>query len=151
MKNNVVGTVISVIVLFLSLIILPSYFIGIIDWRNDLNICQTSARNFVDMVIDNQQITEKALSELNLSIASCTSSFTYEYYREEKVTNPGADGTIETSWVYTEVTPDTKWRTGDIVTIIIKQNGLNVFQRISTVLIGTPFYSTDIRLSGMVR
>lgn len=153
MKNNVVGIVISVIVLFMSLIVLPTYFIGIVNWRNDRAICLSAARNFVDMVIDNGYVSEKALADLNLSIASCSTTYSYEYYREEKITNPGVIGgdDFETTWVYVEVTPDTKWRKGDIVTIVITQESVNIFQRIAASILGTPFYDTNIRIPGMVR
>ena len=81
MRQSIVSNVIAIIILFVSLIVLPSYFIGIINWRSDMNTCQTAARNFVDMVIDNGKISDKALTDLNLSIASCSGDFVYEYYR----------------------------------------------------------------------
>ena len=60
-----------------------------------MNKCQSAARNFVDMVIDNGQVSDRALSDLNLSVASCSSTFTYEYYREERVTNPDPNNADE--------------------------------------------------------
>lgn len=152
MRNSVVSMVLGVILLFLSLIILPTYFIGVINWRNDLNTCQTAARNFVDMVIDNGQITDKCLSDLNLSLASCSSTFTYEFYREEKTTNPGATtGTSQTTWNHADVTTDTIWHTGDICTIVITQRGSNPFQKIAQMILGTSYSKIEVRLSGMVR
>ena len=159
MRNSIVGMIVGVIILFVSLIILPIYFVAIVNWRDDMNTAQTSARNFVDMVIDNGQITEKALSDLNLSLAGCTGTFTYEYYKEEKTTNPAikldADGhevhTTETTWNVVEVGPDTIWREGDLVTIEIHQSGMNLFQRLAAATMGSYFTSVDIRLSGMVR
>lgn len=158
MRSSIPGMVMGVIILFLSLIVLPTYFISIVNWRDDMNTCQTAARNFVDMVIDNGQITEKALSDLNLSLAGCTGTFTYEYYKEEKTTNPAVvivDGTAtrgsETTWNIVEVSDDTIWREGDLVTIVIHQSGLNLFQRLSSAIMGSSFTTVEIRLSGMVR
>ena len=151
MRNSLVANVLGVILLFLSLIVLPTYFIGIVNWRDDMNTCQTAARNFVDMVIDNGQITEKAISDLILSLASCTSTFTYEYYREEKTTNPDGAGGSVTTWNYAEVSPDTVWRSGDICTIVITQRGMSVYQRIAAAILGTASNRIEIRLSGMVR
>ena len=153
MRQNIVGNVISIIVLFIGLIILPSYFIGIIQWRQDMNICQTAARNFVDMVIDDRKITERALSDLNLSIASCTGDYNYEYFREEKIVNPNPEtaNSYLTTWVHKDVTDDTKWRTGDIVTIVISQKKVNLFQRLATALLGSSWNNIEVRLSGMVR
>lgn len=151
MRDSIIGKVIGVIILFLGLVVLPTYYIGIVNWRDDLNTCQTSARNFVDMVIDNGQITDKAIADLNLSLASCSSTFTYEYYREEKVTNPDGAGGSVTTWNHVEVTPDTVWRTGDICTIVITQRGMSVYQRIAAVILGTSYQKIEIRLSAMVR
>lgn len=153
MRNSVVGLVFGILILFVSLIILPTYFIGLINWRTDMNKCQTAARNFVDTVIDNGRVTDRALSDLNLELAGCSSTFTYEYYREERVANPvdPSTGTIDIEWVYVDVTPDMVWRTGDFCTIVIRQQGLNVFQRISAALLGTQYNKMEIRLTGMVR
>lgn len=151
MRNSIIGTVLGVIILFLGLTILPIYYIGIVNWRDDMNTCQTAARNFVDMVIDNSQITDKALSDLNLSLASCSSNFTYEYYREEKVTNPDGAGGSVTTWNHVEVDENTVWRTGDICTIVITQRGMSVYQRIGAALLGTSYSNIEIRLSAMVR
>lgn len=153
MRQSIISNVIAVIILFLGLIVLPSYYIGVINWRNDMNTCQTAARNFVDMVIDNGQITERALTDLNLQIASCTGEYTYEYYREEKVVNPDPEssGRYITTWVHVEVNDDTVWRTGDIVTIVITQKNANLFQRLSNALMSSSWNNIEVRLSGMVR
>lgn len=152
MRQSIIANVLAVIILFISLIILPSYFIGVINWRNDMNICQSAARNFVDMVIDNGKISERALSDLNLSIASCSGDYSYEYYREEKVVNPdGNSGEYITTWVHVEVDEDTEWQVGDLCTIVITQRGTNIFQRVANSLLGMSWNSIEIRLTGMVR
>lgn len=153
MRQSIVSNVIAIIILFVSLIVLPSYFIGIINWRSDMNTCQTAARNFVDMVIDNGKISDKALTDLNLSIASCSGDFVYEYYREEKVVNPDHDhaGQYIVTYAHVDVDKDTEWRTGDIVTIVVTQKSMNLFQRLSNALMGASYNNIEIRLAGMVR
>lgn len=152
MKQSNIGIIVGIIILFISIIILPTYFMSVITYRDDLNRSQVAARNFVDSVIDNGQITERSVSDLNLELAACTSTFAYKVYREEKIIQPiGNTGKTETTWVYTEITDDTVWRTGDIVTIVIEQQGLNLYQKMAMLMPGAWFYTTDIRLSGMVR
>ena len=153
MRNSIVATVIGIIILFVSLIVLPAYFLGIIHWRSDMNTAQTAARNFVDMVIDNGQITDKALSDLNLSLSGCSSTFTYEYFREERVINPDPvhTGQVKVEWVYTAVDDDTIWNSGDLCTIVITQRNMNLFQRLSAMLLGSSYNNMEIRLTGMVR
>lgn len=118
-----------------------------------MNTCQTAARNFVDMVIDNGKISDKALTDLNLSIASCSGDFVYEYYREEKVVNPDPDhdGQYIVTYAHVDVDKDTEWRTGDIVTIVVTQKSMNLFQRLSNALMGASYNNIEIRLAGMVR
>lgn len=153
MRQSVVSTIIAILILFVSLIVLPAYFIGVISWRSDMNICQVAARNFVDIVIDNGKITDKAITDLNLSVASCSGSFSYEYYREEKVVNPDPDnpGKYLVTYAHVDVDQNTQWRTGDICTIVIKQDSMNLFQRISMSLLSMSYNNIEIRLSGMVR
>ena len=153
MKINIVTITGGIIILFFGLVILPMYYIGILNWRTDAVNTQIAARNFVDMVIDNGYVTEKALTDLNLTLSGCYGTYTYEYYRDEKVTNPNPDdpSKAEVSWIKTEVTEDTVWRSGDIITIVIKQRGVNLLQRISMNFLGSSYNTLDIRLAGMVR
>lgn len=152
MKQSIVGTVLGVLILFISCVILPTYFMSIITYRDDLNKCQVAARNFIDMVIDNGSINERALSDINLSLASCTSTFSYKYYREEKILQPSEEeGFVDTIWVYTDVVDNVNWNTGDIITVVITQEGLNIYQRIAMIMPGASFAAPEIRLSGMVR
>lgn len=153
MRNSIVATVLSVIILFISLIVLPTYFIGIVNWRTDMNTCQTAARNYIDMVIDNGCANEKAISDLNLSLAACSSTFTYEVIKEKRVVNPDTSSSYKTEWVAVPVDPTgtTKYDSGDLVTIVITQRSMNQFQRISMVLLGTAYSNMEIRLTGMVR
>ena len=151
MKNSIMGMIVGIMILFIGLIIMPTYYIGIVNWRDDMNTCQSAARNFVDMVIDNQQITDKAVSDLNLDLAGCKSTFVYTVYREEKVTNPDGNGGFITTWNHVDIENNTKWRQGDIVTIEVTQRGLNIYQRISALFLGTGYTKIGVRLSGMVR
>lgn len=153
MRQSIVANVIAVLILFMSFIVLPSYFIGVIQWRSDMNTCQVAARNFVDMVIDNSKISERAITDLNLEIASCAGDYTYEYYREAKVVNPDPNNAGEyiTTWVHVEVDENTEWNTGDLCTIVITQRTPNVFQRIANAMLSTSWNKIDIRLTGMVR
>ena len=45
----------------------------------------------------------------------------------------------------------TVWNTGDLVTIVITQKDRNIFQRISSMMIGMSYNNMEVRLTGMVR
>lgn len=151
MRNSIVGTIIGVILLFFSIIILPLYFVGIVQWRNDVNMAQNAGRNFIDKVIDSGEVTDKTMEDLNLELAGCTVVFKYEIRYAKKVVSPDPDdpdGTI-TTWV--NIDKPEVLREGDIVTIDMKQQNLNIMQRLANACLGTVFNREDITISGMIR
>ena len=156
MRQSIVSKVLGVIILYISLVLLPIFFISIVDWRDDSNRIQVASRNFVDKTIDAGQITRDMVEDLNLSLAACNGSFTYSISRETKVTNPIYDvnGNVtgyETTWQYAEFDNDTMWLTGDIITVTIEQNGFSLFQRLAMGLVGVSYNKQECVLSGMVR
>ena len=152
MKTSPSAILIGILILFVGLIILPIYYQSIIDWRDDMNTVQQAGRNFVDKVIDAGVITEDMLEDLNLEIAGCKSSFSYKYYRETKVTNPAnTESGYTTTWEYAEIKVGQVWEQGDIVTIVITQNSLGAFQKLSAGLMGNAWAVKEVRLAGMVR
>ena len=88
---------------------------------------------------------------MNLALAGCTATFTYEYYREERITNPKEDGGVVVKWVNTSVDEDTIWHPGDLCTIVITQKSPGLFQRLSMGLLGVSYNNMEVRLTGMVR
>ena len=90
MKVSIAGMAVQIFILFFSLIVLPIYFMSIIQYYKDVNRIQTAERNFVDYVIDNRQVSDAAMSELNLSIAA--------------VLWIGASGTIEVGAISASIT-----------------------------------------------
>ncbi len=152
MKTSVAGMAVQIFILFLSIIILPIYFMSIIQYYKDVNRCQVAARNFVDYVIDNRQVSEAALAELNISLAAVSTPVSATVKRETRVIDPAdASNETEIKWVYTEWDEDTVWYQGDLVTVEITQETVNMLQQISGVFLGTNYSNMDIRLVGMVR
>lgn len=152
MKTSVAGMAVQLFILFLSIIILPIYFMSIIQYYKDVNRVQVAARNFVDYVIDNRQVSESALAELNISLAAVSTPVSAEVKRETRVIDPADDSNeTEIKWVYTEWDEDTVWYQGDLVTVEIKQESINMLQQISGVFLGTNYSNMDIRLVAMVR
>lgn len=152
MKTSVAGMAVQIFILFLSLIILPIYFMSIIQYYKDVNRCQVAARNFIDYVIDNRQVSESALAELNISLAAVSTPVSATVKRETRVIDPADDSNeTEIKWVYTEWDENTTWYQGDLVTVDIEQENINMLQQISGVFLGTNYSNMNIRLVGMVR
>lgn len=154
MRNSIVSMMISVIIMFVSLIVLPLYFISVIDWRDDMNTIQSACRNFVDEVVDVGQITDQMVADMNLQLASCSSTFNWKISKKTKVTNPDPDaalGATLTTWQPTDCNYDTTFSTGDIIIVEVNQVSQNLFQRLSALLLGSSYNSRQCRLAGMVR
>lgn len=152
MRTSIAGMAVQVFILFLSIIILPIYFMSIMQYYKDLNKCQVAARNFVDYVIDNRQVSESALAELNISLAAVSTPVSSTVKRETRVIDPAeAAGETSIKWVYTEWDENTVWYQGDLVTVEIEQESINMLQQIAAVFLGANYSNMNIRLVGMVR
>lgn len=152
MKVSIAGMAVQVFILFLSLIILPIYFMSIIQYYKDINRIQTAERNFVDYVIDNRQVSNAAVTELNLSIAAVSTPVTVDIKRETRIINPASTpGAVDVSWVAAEFNEDTIWDQGDLITIEVKQENANIMQQISAMFLGSSYNNISMRLTAMVR
>lgn len=152
MKISIAGLAVQIFILFLSLIVLPIYFMSIIQYYKDVNRIQTAERNFVDYVIDNRQVSDAALSELNLSMAAISTPVTITIKRETRVINPGSTaGAVDVKWVAAEYTSNTIWEQGDLVSVEVIQENANIMQQISAVFLGSSYNNLNVRLTGMVR
>lgn len=152
MKVSIAGMAVQIFILFLSLIVLPIYFMSIIQYYKDVNRIQTAERNFVDYVIDNRQVSDAALAELNLSMAAVSTPVTISISRETRVINPGSTaGAVDVTWIAAEYDSDTIWEQGDLITVEVKQEQANIMQQISSVFLGSAYNNLNMRLTGMVR
>ena len=118
-------------------------------WRNDLNIVQNETRNYIDKIIDTRTNSIDAEEDYKLALAGCNGTFTYQLLHEAKATNPDGKGGTITSWVVTK--ENTLWNKGDIVSIKVTQESLNVFQKIAANMFGMNFMNTEVNMAGMVR
>ena len=151
MKGNTASLIISIVVLVISLVILPTYFKSIENSRDDAVRVQNAVRNFIDIAIDNQQISEDAIAALNLELASCTSVYSYKIYRDQKIVTPTAGGSYEVTWVTVEVHPGDTLVQGDFIIVDAQQESLSVFQRLSAILSSASYTKYSTRMSAMVR
>lgn len=152
MRTSIASMAVQIFILFLSLVILPIYFMSIIQYYKDVNRIQIAERNFVDYVIDNRQVSEAALSELNLSIAAVSTPVKVSIQRETRIINPGSTaGTVDVSWVAAEYDSNTIWSQGDLITVDVRQESANIMQQLSSVFLGSSYNNLNMRVTAMVR
>ncbi len=152
MKVSIAGMATQIFILFFSLIVLPIYFMSIIQYYKDVNRIQVAERNFIDYVIDNRQVSNAALSELNLSVAAVSTPVTVSIKREIRVINPGSTaGAVDVAWIAAEYDENTIWDQGDLITVVIEQEQANIMQQISSVFLGSSYNNLKFQLTAMVR
>lgn len=151
MKSSVVSVVLTIIVLVVSLIVLPTYFKSIENSRDDAVRVQNAMRNFLDVCIDNQKLPEEALQNLNIDLAACTAGYSYTIKRDQKIVTPTVGGDYIISWVTVGVEPGDHLAQGDFITIFVKQDSLSIYQRIASILSSSSYEPYNDQLSAMVR
>ena len=152
MRTSIASMAVQIFILFLSLVILPIYFMSIIQYYKDVNRIQIAERNFVDYVIDNRQVSEAALSELNLSIAAVSTPVKVSIQSETRIINPGSTaGAVDVSWVAAEYDSNTIWSQGDLITVDVRQESANIMQQLSSVFLGSSYNNLNMRVTAMVR
>lgn len=149
MKTSVIGSIVTVITLFIGLVIMLVYHLSIITWRDDIVTVQTETRNYIDKIIDTSINTEGYIEDYNLALASCSNIFTYSMEHYAKAVNPDGKGGTIANW--TLVKDNTNFSKGDIVKIVVVQKSYNIFQKIASSLLGMQYVHKDISMAAMVR
>lgn len=153
MKISIAGMVTQVVILFLGIVILPIYYMSIIQYYKDVNRIMVAERNLIDYVIDNKQVADSALSEFNLTTAAVSTSVDVTITRETRVIDPSDDSPskVDVKWVAVDWDKDTVWLQGDLITVNVKQDSSNIMQQISGIFLGSMYNNLDMPMTGMVR
>lgn len=143
----------QVVILFLGIVILPIYYMSIIQYYKDVNRIMVAERNLIDYVIDNKQVADSALSEFNITTAAVSTSVDVTITRETRVIDPSEDSPskVDVKWVAVDWDKDTVWLQGDLITVNVKQDSSNIMQQISGIFLGSMYSNLDMPMTGMVR
>lgn len=149
MKISIPSLILSVIVVFVGLIVMPLYYISVVQWRNDYETIHNEARNLVDKIIDTREYTDVMEEDFNLVIATLNNTFTAKVTREVKVVNPDGAGGTYTTYIVTD--DNDEYAQGDFVTVTVEQVGVSPWQALSLRLLGVNSYRDKVVYSGRVR
>lgn len=149
MKISISSLILSVIVVFVGLIVMPLYYISVVQWRNDYETIHNEARNLVDKIIDTREYTDVMEEDFNLAIATLNNTFTAKVTREVKVVNPDGAGGTYTTYIVTD--DNDEYAQGDFVTVTVEQVGVSPWQALSLRLLGVNSYRDKVVYSGRVR
>ena len=143
----------QVVILFLGIVILPIYYMSIIQYYKDVNRIMVAERNLIDYVIDNKQVADSALSEFNITTAAVSTSVDVTITRETRIIDPSDDSPskVDVKWVAVDWDKNTVWLQGDLITVNVKQDSSNIMQQISGIFLGSMYSNLDMPMTGMVR
>lgn len=151
MKQTVPSSIVLIIAIVIGIIVMPAYYIGIVQWRNDQEVCIVEARNLVDKIIDTRSFTSEMESDFNIALASMNGTYTAEVTHEIMMVNPDPTnpGGTYTSYVITNDLEN--WNQGDYVTVTIRPVGLSFLQAVSLKLLGASYTTQPVTFKARVR
>ena len=70
MVKDIIGNVVSAIMIVVMLFVTPMYYVGIIQWARDESQALAWTRAVVDEIIDSKELVDSTLEEYNIKMAS---------------------------------------------------------------------------------
>ncbi len=150
MVKDIIGNVVSAIMIVVMLFVTPMYYVGIIQWARDESQALAWTRAVVDEIIDSKELVDSTLEEYNIKMASLSTYYNTTITRQKKITNPAYDGD-GTYTSYVTVDDNRHYDQGDLVIIHVKQIGAPLYQAIARVLLGAQMPSDEFTIPGRVR
>lgn len=151
MKSSIIGTVLSIFLVVLLLIVTPMYYISIVQWARAENEMMSEVSELIDKVIDTRVLTTDMLADFNLSLAAKPLNYRATITRESMVVNPDPNNPGKTYSTYVITDNIAEWKQGDIITITVEMFGESMFTVISSRLLGLRTSKDTFTLSGRVR
>ena len=149
--KNVVGSILSVIAIFLQLYVTPVYYTGAILWAKAQSEALSYTRDFIDSVIDTREVTTDMLNDYSLNMSSTTEYYKFEIIRKEKCIMPDPVHPGQTYSTYIVVDDLSQFNQGDKIIVEVKPVGNNLFMTLSVNLMKMPSIRDGFRLVGRVR
>lgn len=151
MIKDIIGTVMSIILVFLMLMVTPLYYIGIIQWASSESAARAYTRNLVDEVIDTRELKVETLQDYNLSMASLSDYYNTTVMRQVKVVNPDPLNPGQTYSSYQVVDDIYNYNQGDLIVVKVEPLGKNMFQIIARSMLGLSMSPNGFTFPGRVR
>jgi hypothetical protein len=148
---DVSGKIISLILCFILLIIAPLTIISVSEDMTARRSVLNEVSAFIDEVIDTKVITPTQLANFNLGISSYGLLLDATVTREKRITEPDPTELGSTYTRYIPTSDITKFDTGDIIKVTVKQIGNNGRQRFIRSIVRLSVPKFNFVLAGRVR
>lgn len=151
MLKDILGSIFSIVTAILILFVGPMYDISIIQWARAESEAMAYTRNLIDEVIDTRQFTKDTYEDYSLNLASTSGYFDFTVTRKVKCVMPDPVNVGQTYTTYIVVDDISTYNQGDIFIVKVSAVGHNMFQTLSSSLLGLNLDSEGFTLAGRVR
>lgn len=145
------GTLISVAISFVLLGVTPMFYIGIIQLQSSQSQALAYTKAVVDEVIDTKVLTDEAVKDYNLNMASLSNTYKTVISRQVKIINPDPANPGKTHSTYVTVDDNTKYDQGDLIVIKVVPVAKNTAQAVSQAIMGMFTPVSGFTIPGRVR
>lgn len=149
--KDIVGTLISVAISFVLLGVTPMFYIGIIQLQSSQSQALAYTKAVVDEVIDTKVLTDEAVKDYNLNMASLSNTYKTVISRQVKIINPDPANPGKTHSTYVTVDDNTKYDQGDLIVIKVVPVAKNTAQAVSQAIMGMFTPVSGFTIPGRVR
>lgn len=149
--KNVISSVLSAIAIVILLFVTPAYYVGVIQTARAQSAALSYTRDLIDTVIDTRQLTTDTLEDYTLNMATTTEYYKFTITRKMRVVNPDPVEAGQTYSTYINVDDTSIYNQGDRIIVKVEPIGTNLFQSLSSSLIGLNVSAEGFTLVGRVR
>lgn len=154
MSKSFIGTIIQIAIIVVGFLMLPIYYMGVIEMAKAPEVLLNETQLFLDKVSDTKKITKADLEDFTLAMSSTSVPVKFEIFKEIHQVNPDPTSTTDPKATYSTWVPEDdiyNYKSGDIIIIRVDQIGKNLYQSFSIKSLGMYTPEVDFHLSRMVR
>lgn len=149
--RGIPSTIISIIVAWVSMCVVPIFYICIILYARTTVTVLFETRNLIDEVIDTGTLTEDTLDDYYLSLASTTSYYDVTITHKVSVVNPDPTNPGEIYTTYVVVDDIYNYNRGDRIVVKVEPVGQNLYQVLVRTFLSIMVEDEGFTLAGRVR
>lgn len=151
MGSDLPGKIIGILLAFVLCVIAPFVLINVQDEMLDRRMIINNVSDFIDEVIDSREITDTALKELNISLASYGITVDYEIKRYARTVDYDPISDSDYSVNYVLVTDNKHYEKGDKISIHVYTVGYSSTNALAHKLVGMFVRDLDETITARIR
>ena len=149
--RNLASTVLSVLIAFVLLCIIPIFYVSIIQYARSTVIVLSETRNLIDNVIDTRKLSEDDLADFQIGITSTNAYYNATIMRKVRVVNPDPNNPGKTYTTFVVVDDIYNYNQGDRIIVKVEPIGQSLYQVLARAFLQILVEDESFTLAGRVR